>query len=289
MVTLENDFLIVKIKTKGAELNSAFNKLTKLEYMWSGDPKVWGKTSPVLFPIVGQLKGNTYLYKDKSWSLPRHGFARDMEFAVDEENKSAVTFSLTDSEMSLEKYPFQFTLLIEYVLHDDSLQVIYRVRNNDDESMYFSLGAHPAFKVPLIQVTSYNDYYLQFNYEENFMRWPISPEGTIEIMPYQMQRDKRRINLTKELFAEDALVFKNLKSDMISIRSDKHGHGLDFGFSKFPFMGIWAAPQADFVCIEPWCGIADSVQHNQKLEMKEGINLLNKDDLWERSWKVKFY
>ena len=289
MVTLENDFLIVKIKTKGAELNSAFNKLTKLEYMWSGDPKVWGKTSPVLFPIVGQLKGNTYLYKDKSWSLPRHGFARDMEFAVDEENKSAVTFSLTDSEMSLEKYPFQFTLLIEYVLHDDSLQVIYRVRNNDDESMYFSLGAHPAFKVPLIQGTSYNDYYLQFNHEENFMRWPISPEGTIEIMPYQMQRDKRRINLTKELFTEDALVFKNLKSDMISIRSDKHGHGLDFGFSKFPFMGIWAAPQADFVCIEPWCGIADSVQHNQKLEMKEGINLLNKDDLWERSWKVKFY
>jgi len=289
MVTLENDFLIVKIKPKGAELNSVFNKLTRLEYMWSGDPKVWSKTSPVLFPIVGQLKSNTYLYKDKSWSLPRHGFARDMEFAIDEESKSAVTFSLTDSETSLEKYPFQFTLLMEYVLHDDSLQVIYRVKNNDDESMYFSLGAHPAFKVPLIQGTSYHDYYLLFNHDENFMRWPISPEGTIETTPYQMQSDKRRINLTKELFAEDALVFKNLKSDMISIRSDKHGHGLDFRFSKFPFMGIWAAPQADFVCIEPWCGIADSVQHNQKLEMKEGINLLNKDDLWERSWKVKFY
>jgi galactose mutarotase-like enzyme len=289
MVTLENDFLIVKIKPKGAELNSVFNKLTGLEYMWGGDPKVWGKTSPVLFPIVGQLKSNTYLYKEKSWSLPRHGFARDMEFVVDEESKTSATFSLTDSEASLQKYPFQFTLLVEYVLHDDSLQVLYRVKNNDDEPMYFSLGAHPAFKVPLIQGTLYNDYYLQFNHEENFMRWPISQEGTIETAPYQMQSDKSRINLTKELFAEDALVFKNLKSDVISIRSDKHGHGLDFGFSKFPFMGIWAAPQADFVCIEPWCGIADSVLHNQKLEMKEGINLLNKGDLWERSWKVKFY
>jgi galactose mutarotase-like enzyme len=289
MVTLENDFLIVKIKPKGAELNSVFNKLTKLEYMWSGDPKVWGKTSPVLFPIVGQLKDNTYLYKGNSWSLPRHGFARDMEFAIDEEIKSEVTFSLTDSEASLQKYPFQFTLLIKYILHDDTLQVIYTVKNNDAAPMYFSLGAHPAFKVPLIQGTSYNDYYLLFNHEENFMRWPISAEGTIETKPYQMQSDKRRIDLSKDLFAEDALVFKNLKSDVISIRSDKHGHGLDFRFSRFPFMGIWAAPQADFVCIEPWCGIADAVQHNQKLEMKEGINLLNKSELWERTWQVKFY
>jgi galactose mutarotase-like enzyme len=180
MVTLENNFLIVKIKPKGAELNSVFNKLTKLEYMWSGDPKVWGKTSPVLFPIVGQLRNNIYLYKDNAWSLPRHGFARDMEFTIDEQNESEVVFCLTDSESSLQKYPFRFTLLMKYVLREESLQVIYTVKNNNEDPMYFSLGAHPAFKVPLIEGTSYNDYYLLFNHDENFMRWPISPEGTIE-------------------------------------------------------------------------------------------------------------
>jgi galactose mutarotase-like enzyme len=98
-----------------------------------------------------------------------------------------------------------------------------------------------------------------------------------------------RIDLHRDLFQNDALVFKHLKSDVVSLKSKTNAQGLDFHFHGFPFLGIWAAKNADFVCIEPWCGIADSVAHNQQLENKEGIETLEADNTWLRTWKIKFY
>jgi galactose mutarotase-like enzyme len=288
-VTIENDFLVVKIKTKGAELNSAFNKKTKLEYMWSGDPAVWGKTSPILFPIVGTLKDDSYTYENKSYTLSRHGFARDLEFEIEQQEKGKVTFLLKSSESTLTKFPFPFVLRVAYALNANTLQVNYEVENTGEEKMYFSLGAHPAFKVPLADGFVYNDYYLMFNQTECLDRWPISKDGLIGMKPVVLALNTSKLNLTKGLFKQDALVFKNLSSNIISIKSDKNDHGLDFIFKDFPFMGIWAAPNADFVCIEPWCGIADSVNHNQQLENKEGIQSLDKNVSWTRTWQVKFY
>jgi len=62
MFTIENDILTVNINPKGAELDSIYHKQNQLEYLWSGDPAVWGKKSPILFPIVGTLKNNTFYY-----------------------------------------------------------------------------------------------------------------------------------------------------------------------------------------------------------------------------------
>jgi galactose mutarotase-like enzyme len=289
IVAIENDFLIVKVKPKGAELNSLFNKQTQLEYMWSGDPAVWGKTSPILFPIVGTLKEDAYHFKNKMYTLSRHGFARDMVFEIEKQEKNAVTFLLKSSDISLEKYPFNFLLRVKYELDGNSLSVNYFVENTGDTDMYFSLGAHPAFKVPLVENSKYEDHYLTFNSEEDLNRWPISKDGLIEAKPVLLKSNAARLDLTKDLFKQDALVFKHLHSDVIALKSIKDEHGLDFMFNGFPFMGIWAAPNANFVCIEPWCGIADSVNHDQQLETKEGINVLSPASSWKRMWKVKLY
>ena len=101
--------------------------------------------------------------------------------------------------------------------------------------------------------------------------------------------DTTILPLNKELFSKDALVFKNPSSSVVSIKSKKTEHGLDFDFSGFPYLGLWAAKGADFVCIEPWCGIADSVNANQQLTEKEGINKLAAGNDWQRSWTVGFY
>jgi galactose mutarotase-like enzyme len=155
--------------------------------------------------------------------------------------------------------------------------------------MLFSLGAHPAFKVPLIEGTSYTDYTLEFNSTESAPAWKISPEGLITGETVPTLQNTSRLALRKELFYGDALVFKNLKSDSISIKSTKHNHGLDFAFAGFPFFGIWAAKNADFVCLEPWCGIADSVDHDQNLSNKEGIQHLTSGKSWTRNWSIKCY
>jgi len=288
-ITIENNKLKISIKTKGAELCNVVHKETGLEYMWSGDPAVWGKTSPVLFPIVGTLRDDTFIYEGKSYQLPRHGFARDVEFEIKEQNSDCVVFLLRDTEASRQKYPFSFELTLTYSLNEDTLHVAYGVKNNHKEVLYFSIGAHPAFKAPLTDNTRYEDYYLQFSNNEDARRWPISKTGLIEHTSIPFFKDTNRIALTRSIFESDALVFKHLKSDKVSLKCDKHNHGLDFYMNEFPFLGIWAAKGGDFVCIEPWCGIADSVDHNQQFISKEGVEKLEGNASWKREWKVRFY
>jgi len=287
--TIENNSLIVSIKAKGAELFSIVNKETKLEYMWSGDPAFWGKTSPILFPIVGTLKEDTYRLKDRNYHLTRHGFARDQQFEVITAGKDSVIFALENSAATLEKYPFLFRLEVRYQLVDSALEVTYSVYNPGEDTMLFSIGGHPAFKVPLVQGTRYEDYFLKFGKVENASRWPISADGLIMTDPVPLLNHTDTLPLKRELFYQDALVLKHLQSKTVSIRSLSHHHGLDFSFEGFPFLGIWAAMDADFVCVEPWCGVADSVTHNQRLDAKEGIERVDQGEEWTRTWRVSLF
>ena len=289
MFTIENEYIRAAIAPKGAELVQLFSKDLQLDYLWNGDPAFWGKHSPVLFPIVGTLKNNTYFFGGKSFFLGRHGFARDMEFSVTGQHFEEITFQLASNSHTLEVYPFLFQFEIIYRLTDHQLETTYHVRNTGSGEMYFSVGGHPAFKVPLVKGTIYQDYYLEFNEDETLPRWPISKDGLIETEPVALLQQSSVLPLTRELFHQDALVTKYPTSSIISLKSDKTDHGLDFYLGEFPYLGIWAAKNADFVCIEPWCGIADSVNADQQIEHKEGIVVLAPDQVFERSWKVRLF
>lgn len=286
---LSNHHLSVSISDQGAELQSIVHNNTKLEYMWSGDPQFWGKKSPVLFPVVGGLKNNSYQFNDNTYQLGRHGFARDRRFTVAEQSNDSILFSLHADAESILVYPFHFSFSVGYRLEEDTIHVTYRVENTDEQDIYFSVGAHPAFAVPLVEGMVFEDYYLQFSEKENAGIWPLSPEGLIkeEAIPFFQNND--RIALRKSLFYGDALVFKSLRSTAISILSDKHAHGLTVTYPGFPYMGIWSAKDADFVCIEPWCGIADHLNTPGKLEAKEGIHRLPAGESFQRSWSVSVF
>ncbi|AEI51755.1 aldose 1-epimerase family protein [Runella slithyformis] len=286
MITLQNADIQATIHPKGAELVSLILLASELEFMWQGDPAFWSKHSPVLFPIVGGLKDNTYYCNDKAYHLPRHGFAREKTFAVEQQQSDSVTFLLTHDESTLSVYPFEFAFRVRYALLNNQLQVSYMVENPGSDTLWFSVGAHPAFKVPLLEGTQYNDYVLSFNQSEDWARWPLTPEGMVEKMPVVLVKQATDLPLSKELFYEDALVFKNYRSDSVVLHTPKSPHSLRFDFPGFPYLGIWAAKNADFVCIEPWCGIADSVDHTQDITQKEGIISLATKEHFERTWTV---
>ncbi|MBC7722393.1 MAG: aldose 1-epimerase family protein, partial [Pedobacter sp.] len=257
MITLTNEVLQVTIATKGAELQSIYNKQTGLEYMWNADPHFWAKQSPVLFPIVGGLKNGSYKFDGKTYELGRHGFTREMVFEVENQNETSVTFFIESSAETLAIYPFHFKFSLVYAIENNQLTITYIVENTGEQKLYFSVGAHPAFKVPLVEGDSYNDYYLAFNKTETTGIYPLSTDGLIELETVPMLNNTNQLPLTKELFYKDALVFKELQSTTISILNHNNKNGLTVTYEGFPYMGIWAAKNANFVCIEPWCGIAD--------------------------------
>jgi galactose mutarotase-like enzyme len=289
MFTIENEHIIIAMNAKGAELQRIYHKTLGIEYLWDGDPAFWPKHSPVLFPIVGTLKNNSYFYKGKPYSLGRHGFAREMDFEADYGAPDKISFVLGSNEATLLNYPFSFVFTVTYTLIGTRLDTAYTIENTNSEEMYFSVGGHPAFRLPLVEGSAYSDYFLEFDRDKQLPRWPISKDGLIEKTPLEVPDEVGKLWLSKELFFKDALVYKHPASGRVSLRSDKTPHGLDFTMARFPFIGIWAAKNADFVCIEPWCGIADSVDSDQRLEHKEGINKLLAGDKFEQSWSASFF
>ena len=288
MITISNKILNVTIAAKGAELQSIYNKQTGLEYMWDAGIE-WPKKSPVLFPIVGGLKNNSYNYNGKQYQLSRHGFARDMVFEVENQTENSATFFIQSSEETLAIYPFTFKFSVVYTVLNNQLTVTYIVENKGEETLYFSVGAHPAFKVPLVSGNSYSDYFLQFNELETIGIYPLSPEGLIELEQLPMLDNTNQLALTKQLFYKDALVFKELQSTAITIKSYKSSNGLTMQFDSFPFYGIWSAKDADFVCLEPWCGIADSENINSNFTQKEGILKLDSQEIFEKIWSITMF
>ncbi len=238
MYTIENEMLRVVVNPAGAELSSLFSKLTSQEYLWSGDPDFWGKKSPVLFPVVGTLKDNKYFFENKSYELGRHGFARDKIFSVKEQAPSSITFELKNDKSTLQVFPFQFSFSINYTIEKSRLSVTYIVKNKGAERMLFSVGGHPAFKLPIAVELDYTDYYLLFNKMENAGRWPISADGLIETSPLPLLNNTNQLQLSKALFYKDAIVFKNLLSDEVQVKSRKHPAGFAFSFKGFPYLGI---------------------------------------------------
>jgi len=288
MITLENDFLKVDIAPKGAELQSLFSKETGINYLWDAQSKYWAKHSPILFPIVGALKNDQYIYKGKTYHLPRHGFARDYNFETDKISQTEAVFTLNQNEDTLKVYPFYFELKLSYKVIDNKLHLSYQVTNTGKDELLFSLGAHPAFAVPNTPNTSYEDYYLAFNTDEKLTYWKLN-KGLVTNEREVIDLPTHKLRLAHHLFYDDALVFKNMESNCISLLNTQNDYGLHFHFEDFSFFGIWAAIDAPFVCLEPWCGVADGINHNLKLEQKEGIMSLPVGHKWDRFWEVECF
>jgi galactose mutarotase-like enzyme len=285
MIRLQNGSVTALLNPAGAELCSLYSSETGLEYIWQAG-KEWPKHSPVLFPVVGSLKDGFCMHHDRKISLNRHGFAREKVFRVTEVNDVSVTFHIFSDDEILNIYPFPFELEITYHLLETGIEVIYIVKNAGNAVMYFSIGAHPAFRVPLAG-GNFEDYYLEFEAGEDAPVWPLK-EGLLAATPIPFLSGNR-INLSHQLFEKDALVFKNLRSERISIKNTNNEHGLDIHFRKYPFFGIWSAKNADFVCLEPWHGITDSVNADQQLAHKDGIVLLDEGKIFTCSWSLTVY
>ncbi|MBS7564186.1 aldose 1-epimerase family protein [Mucilaginibacter sp. Bleaf8] len=287
MTIIENDYLKVAISNKGAQLASLFNKATQTEHMWQADPQVWPWHAPNLFPVVGGLINNELLVNGDKYPLSRHGFARQSEFVLKDAGQQSAVFSLQYSTDTLKAYPYKFDFHVMYDLIDNALRVTYKVLNLDNKPIYFSVGGHPAFNVPFNGDGAYEDYYLEFeNSTGQLETHLLSAEGYFNGQTQPVELQGNRLPLTKNLFNNDALVFKNIQSRAVSIKSAKHAQTLTIEFPHFDYLGIWAKPGADFVCIEPWLGCADTENKAVDIQFKEAIQKLDAGHVFEAPYFI---
>ncbi|NRR90476.1 aldose 1-epimerase family protein [Winogradskyella undariae] len=289
MYSLKNDLLNINIKPKGVELSNITSVKNETEFLWQADPNIWGSHAPNLFPIIGSMKDDTYIYNGKKYHMPKHGFARHNEnFTVKNQSKSNITFSLISDEELYTLYPFKFEFEITYTLSKNILSVNHSVTNLDEKTLYFCLGGHPAFNCPIADDEDYTDYYLEFEQTEESESYLLNMDiGLLTQKTKPAFTDGNKINLHPDLFIEDALIFKDLKSRIVSLKHKTKGKLLTMTFEDFDQLGIWAKPNAPYVCIEPWLGFADNETTDQKLENKEGILQLEPDTKYSAAYHIE--
>ena len=277
--TAENNTFSLGVKEMGAELTSLKSKKTGIEYIWDGNTDIWYGQSPILFPIIGRLLDDKYRLNGIEYTMPKHGIVRKKPFKLVKQTENSLTFVQTDDEESLKMYPYHFELEVEFKLTENGLSVTHTVHNKNDSVMYYSFGAHPAFNCEIGD-------YLEFSENEELLTERIDHDSILIEEKFPVEIDKNRLNITKDLFVDDALILSGYKSKSISLKSDNHNRVVKFNFDS-PLLGIWAKPDAPYVCIEPWWGVNDNYDKKSDLSEKRGIMVLDANEKASFNWNIE--
>lgn len=279
---LINDLLNIEISALGAELQSIKSTASKTEFLWQGNPEIWSGRAPILFPIVGALKNGRYQLDGKSYSLPRHGFARRSEFSSMDGDANSVSFELVSNESTRKVFPWDFVLQVDYRLVNNRIDIKYRVENTGSRSMQFTMGSHPAFNL----TEPVDHYHIHFSHRENLQRFCLNDEGLLQDTGAPYPLDDQDIALTKFSFADDALIFKNINSNVISL-CNKDVDIIRVYNGSAPHLGLWSKPAAPYVCIEPWFGYSDNTGSNGLWLEKPSMLILPPAGQFTHQWSIE--
>lgn len=265
MVTVKNSELTVVIAKKGAELQSIV--CDGVEYMWDRDPAFWAQSAPIMFPMCGGLKGGKYELDGISYEMPKHGFAKLLDFEVENQTESSVTFVLRDNEQTRKMYPFAFAFRVSYVLEGKSIKVTYDAENTDSKTMYCTFGAHEAYACP----EGIEAYELIFPEKETLYAYGLNGDIVTDYTKLMVQNSDRLV-LDDRHFALDALVFRDVKSNSVTLASKVSNRRVKVEFDGFDYLVLWHKHTAPYICIEPWCGLPDVAGSGYDFKGKEGMH-----------------
>ncbi len=252
-----SESLVVTLNDLGGEIRSIVSRGGE-EYVWQGDSNYWVGRAPNLFPYVGRLTDNCYIYNGKKYDMTKHGFLRDNVLSVLEQTESSISFGMSFSEQTLKIYPFKFSIAVKYAVSGNEVTCSYQVENLGDNAMYFGVGGHPAFNVPIGSDTApFNKYTLTFDGECKPTRVGFDAEcycnGTDK--PYPLVGDTV-LELYDEIFDDDALVLYD-STKCVTLSSPTSEKSITVKFNDFKYIGFWhmMKKKSPFVCIEPWTSL----------------------------------
>jgi len=266
---IASDHLRAWVKPHGAEL-CRLQTGDGLDLLWGGDPAVWGRQAPVLFPVVGALKDGRLLHQGQAYPMPRHGFARDLDFRLVRLSGHACRFRLGDGAATRAMYPFPFQLELDFSIDGPELRVQYALHNPGDSDLPASFGAHPAFRWPLLPGIPRKAHWLEFEKTEGDLLPALDPDGLLAGPSRPSPLEGRLLPLGEHLFDQDALIFRPVQSRAVRY-SAPGAPVLEVAWDGFQQLGIWSRPAAGFLCIEPWRGYASPDSFDGEFADKPGI------------------
>lgn len=275
MLTLENDELSVRVASKGAELQSVVHD--DIERVWCGDPVVWGRRAPLLFPLIGRLREGWYAHDGQRIDAPTHGFCRDRVFAAEQVSETHVRFETASDNETRVVYPFGFRLRVDFSLEGSTLVKAHTVGNTGTVPLPFEVGGHEAYATRLLPGESMADYFVRFEGLETIEMFGMDEEGILTLPKIEVPLVEGYLMKTPEQLGIDTIVLENVPGSVATLACTKNNHELRVEFPDFPYLGIWTkAGQGDarYLCIEPWSALPDTHFSPRELAEKPGVRTL---------------
>ena len=286
--TIRNSKMQVAISPIAAEMQSIQDN-NGTEYLWQGDPKYWNRRAFTIFPHIARLTEGSYFYKGKRYNMNTHGFLPEMQMEVESISENAVCYLLKSNHATLKEYPFHFELRISYLLQDNEIVVTYDVLNCGDEPMFFGIGGHPGFCVPLENGLSFDDYTLEFAEECNPVRIGFSENVFLSGNDTEYPlKDGRIIPLRHDLFDDDAIILKDI-CHKVTLKSEKSTRSVTVEFPDMEYIGFWHRPETDapYVCIEPWTSLCARDGIVEDFETQESLVSLDPAKHYVNTWTIE--
>lgn len=285
---IQNKYLKAEVSTHGAELKGLKDINTNVDYIWSSDPKFWGRSAPFLFPVVGTLKDKKTIFNGKIYDMKQHGLLRDQEFSLVDEKEDEITLVNEYNEETLKMYPFKYKAYVTYKLVGKVLQTKVEIVNLGNEIMPFTFGGHPAFMCPMFKNESFTDYSIHFEEKETFKSPKVMPNATLNFDEPVFERENLEVlNLDKSLFDIDTIIITNVKSKSVKLLN-KNNKGIKFSYPGFKTLGIWTPyNEAPFVCLEPWNGYNDRYDSNGDFLTKDDVMTLEKNQNYIATYDIE--
>lgn len=283
---ISNSCISVKISDTGAELQSIVKD--DVEYLWDGDKEYWPERAPVLFPYVGRFTDGTYTLGGREYHMDIHGFGRKLPYKVIEYDQEHIVFELEDTEETFESYPYHFLLRIIYRLENNRILVEYLVENRSEEMMYFGIGGHPGFQVPLEDGLAFSDYYLEFSGIGRPDRVGHTPACFLSGMNSEFPlEDGRKIRMHHNMFDDDAIVLQNMSNE-VTLKSDRGTRSVTVSYPSMAYLGFWHAPktEAPYICIEPWTSLPSRQDVVEEFSNKSDLVRLEAGKTYKNQWSI---
>lgn len=288
--TIQNQELSVTVSDFGAELRSIRSK-DGTEYLWQGDPTFWKDRAPNIFPYVARLTEGKYSLKGRVYQMKIHGFVKYTVLEAQKKSEDVLNFVLKADEETRRQYPWDFIYRITYRLRGTVLEVENQVENLGDERMYFGIGGHPGFNVPLEEGLAFEDYQLKFSAPCRPWRVGFTPDCFLngQDQEYVLQ-EGQRIPLQHELFDQDAVVLKHVDRE-VTLYSEKGSRGITVTYPDFPYIGFWHKPQsqAPYVCIEPWSSLPSRKGICEDFSQQSDLISLEGHGSWKTCWRIQIF
>lgn len=285
--TIQNENLKVDINSRGGEIWSIVKDGT--EYLWQGDAKYWGDRAFNLFPYIARLTDGKYTVDGQTYNMTIHGFVNYTELNVIEQAADKIVLGLTQTEETLEKYPYDFHYSVSYTLMGDKLEVKFAVSNDNDKTMYFGVGGHPGFNVPLEEGLSFEDYYLQFDEAAAPVRIGFTEKCFLngDDQPFALA-EGNCIPMAHNMFDQDAIVLTGM-CKAVTLKSDKSSKAVRVEYPKMDYLGIWHKPFTDapYVCIEPWSSLPSRQDVVEDLATQPNLISLPAGENYENIWTIQ--